>query len=476
MQQHPRVRAPSSRKRRTRARAGAAAAPARGSGARRARRRGAATARIVARRSWTLAAPPRRHACGARRRCGPRAGEPRQQPPGERALGVGVGGEVLARAAAPPRSTAAGTGVDVDLGRPRRPRSGCPSRGSAARSIWPSCSQRVGALVVRRGEDERERLREQREVGVRRAQRRPQREERLASRARRRPRRARGGPRAARRRRRRAAARASRAASSDDGRSATGAQAPPSTPCARTRSMSSRTFSATPSVSSSGSSAAERQQRARPGDRLPDAGQLVELLPRSRATAVAHPRAIASGTPGSRARTISASRSRVRVVDPVVEAAALERVVQLARAVGGQHDQRPARGRDRAELRDRDREVGRGTRAGTPRTRRRRGRSRRSAAPTGRRARAPRAAAAASRNSRAEQLARLGARLGRADRQQLALRSPSRRARGGGRSPRGTAAGSARAPVAPASARATSVLPTPASPSSSSGCSSVEAR
>jgi hypothetical protein len=47
----------------------------------------------------------------------------------------------------------------------------------------------------------------------------------------------------------------------------------------------------------------------------------------------------------------------VREGDPVVEAAALERVVQLARAVGGEHDDR-RRGRgERAELGDGDLEV-----------------------------------------------------------------------------------------------------------------------
>ena len=45
--------------------------------------------------------------------------------------------------------------------------------------------------------------------------------------------------------------------------------------------------------------------------------------------------------PRTRRRTISTARGGVRVVDPVVEAAALDRVVQVARAVGRQHD-RPA--------------------------------------------------------------------------------------------------------------------------------------
>ena len=48
----------------------------------------------------------------------------------------------------------------------------------------------------------------------------------------------------------------------------------------------------------------------------------------------------------------------VRIVDPQVQAAPLERVGQLARAVRGQHHVRPMLGVDRAELRDRHLEVG----------------------------------------------------------------------------------------------------------------------
>ena len=47
-----------------------------------------------------------------------------------------------------------------------------------------------------------------------------------------------------------------------------------------------------------------------------------------------------------------------RVADPVEERAALERVVQLARAVRGEDHGRLAAGADRAELGDRDLEVG----------------------------------------------------------------------------------------------------------------------
>ena len=55
---------------------------------------------------------------------------------------------------------------------------------------------------------------------------------------------------------------------------------------------------------------------------------------------------------------ISTSRSSVREVDPVVEAAPLERVVELARPVRGDHDGGGVVGGDRAELGHRDREVG----------------------------------------------------------------------------------------------------------------------
>src|SRR5271154_6452302 len=47
-----------------------------------------------------------------------------------------------------------------------------------------------------------------------------------------------------------------------------------------------------------------------------------------------------------------------RVADPVVQAAPLERVVQLAGAVGGEYDQRRAGRLDRADLGDADLEVG----------------------------------------------------------------------------------------------------------------------
>jgi hypothetical protein len=64
---------------------------------------------------------------------------------------------------------------------------------------------------------------------------------------------------------------------------------------------------------------------------------------------------MASSTPGAHDLGLALA---ARVVDPVVQAAPLERVVQLARAVRGQHDQRPAGGADRPELGDRHLEVG----------------------------------------------------------------------------------------------------------------------
>ena len=184
--------------------------------------------------------------------------------------------------------------------------------------------------------------------------------------------------------------------------------------------MSSRTFSAAPEGALE-VGVAERAERPRPGDRLADAGRLVEVL-------VAQPDDRLADAVGDLVRDAGQAGAddlglalAARVVDPVVEAAALERVVELAGAVRG-HDHGRAPGRlDRAQLRDRDLEVGeqleqeglelvvgavdlvdqQHDRAGD--------------------ARAPRAAAGASRNSRRKRsrLGRLAA-LGRAHREQLA--------------------------------------------------------
>src|ERR687898_3250082 len=78
--------------------------------------------------------------------------------------------------------------------------------------------------------------------------------------------------------------------------------------------------------------AVERQQRARPRDRLPHPGQLVELLRAQPGDRLADPLGDRLGHAGQpRAHDLGLAR-RARIVDPVVEAAALERVVQLARA------------------------------------------------------------------------------------------------------------------------------------------------
>ena len=103
-------------------------------------------------------------------------------------------------------------------------------------------------------------------------------------------------------------------------------------------------------------------------------------------------RATCSSSSGACRRTISSSCSSVGVVEPEVQAAALERLGQLARVVRGQqHDGLRAR-LDAAELGDRDLEVATGPRAASPRTPGRSCRSRRSA---GRPARARRSRSSA---------------------------------------------------------------------------------
>ena len=65
-------------------------------------------------------------------------------------------------------------------------------------------------------------------------------------------------------------------------------------------------------------------------------------------------RADASGT---RSRTMASSFSNAGI-DPLIQAAALERVVHLARAVRRQDDERRLVGAHRAELGNRDLELG----------------------------------------------------------------------------------------------------------------------
>ena len=210
--------------------------------------------------------------------------------------------------------------------------------------------------------------------------------------------------------------------------------------------MSSRTFSATPSVLVEVAVAVERQQRPRPGDRLPHAGQLVELLlaqPGDRRAHAVGDRLRHAGQAGADDLRLALAR---RVVDPVVQAAALERVVQLARAVRREHDQRALPCRDRAELGDRDREVGEeleqerlelvvGAVDLVDQQHRRTVVLERLQQRPPDQELAPRTARAPRRPPRRRGSPAAGA------------GSPSRRRRGGGRSPRGTAAGSAARPA-----------------------------
>ena len=102
----------------------------------------------------------------------------------------------------------------------------------------------------------------------------------------------------------------------------------------------------------------EREQRLGPGDRLPHAGQLVEILPAEARDGGADAPGHGLGHVGRARVDDLALALRARVVDPVVEAAALEGVVELARAVRREHDHGPAAGHHRAQLGDRDLEVG----------------------------------------------------------------------------------------------------------------------
>ena len=104
--------------------------------------------------------------------------------------------------------------------------------------------------------------------------------------------------------------------------------------------------------------AAEGDERLRPVDRLGHARRLGQVE-------VAQPgdeRRRLGGQPlghagHAQAQDLDLALER-RVRDPVKQAAALERVVQLARAVGGEDDRRAARRRDGPDLGDRDLEVG----------------------------------------------------------------------------------------------------------------------
>ena len=113
--------------------------------------------------------------------------------------------------------------------------------------------------------------------------------------------------------------------------------------CAAT---SARTRSAAPSA----------RQRRHPVDRLGHARRLVQVEPADPPDELRWPSVISGSLArGHRPAQDLGGPLRRREVDPVVEAAAAQRVVQLAAAVGGQHHDRRRVGGERAELRDGDR-------------------------------------------------------------------------------------------------------------------------
>src|SRR6266700_1100681 len=103
---------------------------------------------------------------------------------------------------------------------------------------------------------------------------------------------------------------------------------------------------------------AERFERGRPVDGLRDAGGLGEV----RRAQPLHERHHVRGEGRGQLRPAAFENRelalRRRVVDPVIQAAALERVVHLARAVARDDDVRRPLGFDRPDLGDGDREVG----------------------------------------------------------------------------------------------------------------------
>ncbi len=149
--------------------------------------------------------------------------------------------------------------------------------------------------------------------------------------------------------------------------------------------------------------AIERDQRLGPVERLGDARRLEQV---HRAQALRErddlARQALAATPGTLRRTIASSRSAFGIVDPVVEAAPLDRVVDFARAVRRDDDDRRLCRLDRRRAPESSPGTRRALRAGRPRTARRCDRARRSAAPARRRraARAPAGAGAGSGSAR----------------------------------------------------------------------------
>ena len=133
-------------------------------------------------------------------------------------------------------------------------------------------------------------------------------------------------------------------------------------PSPRTWRMSSSYLRTTPSVSSTSSGVSSRapsdEQRGRPVERLGDARHLRQV---GLAQAVDEADDLAGELLG-RGRDARQDDLELllggRVVDPVVQAAPLERVVDLARPVRGEDHARRPLGLDRADLGDRHLEVG----------------------------------------------------------------------------------------------------------------------
>ena len=104
--------------------------------------------------------------------------------------------------------------------------------------------------------------------------------------------------------------------------------------------------------------AVEAHERLRPVDRLGHARELEQVAPRSACTKRAIARARRSSAPGTLRAQDADLLLEAGMLDVEVQAAAPERVADLARAVRGQDDVRRVLRPDRAELRDRDLEVG----------------------------------------------------------------------------------------------------------------------
>ena len=169
-----------------------------------------------------------------------------------------------------------------------------------------------------------------------------------------------------------------------------------------------------------------------------------------------------------------------RVVDPVVQAAALDRVVQVARAVGGEHDHRRVRRADRARAPGSSRAA---SASSSSRNASKSSSARSISSISSTAGRGPGCSSARS-SGRADQVVgaeqvvlaqRRAARRRRAGCSAAGAGSSTRTAPRPRRSRRSTAAGSAACRARRASDLAASVLPTPASPSSSSGCGQAQA-